>query len=284
MRSRSNCSKVRIGLASILLGLGVSTVSAQSIPIDGARVYRVVIGETNNHRTANGVAPLAISEPLMRAAQQYAEFQARTNTTGHTADGRSPGDRIALVGYKACGWAENVYEQWSSPALENPVKARDKALSFWKNSPAHDRNLRNPRMKHIGVGVAAWAHGARQYYKIVQVFGDDCAHAAVPAAPACAAGHESRLARAADRICVTSLSRAKVAYENRIAATRIQPGGGAYGPNTCRNGFVWREAFDGDLVCVEPYRRDEVRLENRGARADSAGSIDRIVAGSPVRF
>jgi hypothetical protein len=64
-------------------------------------------------------------------------------------------------------------------------------------------------------------------------------------------------------VCVTQKSAARVAEENRTRKTRLQPGGGAYGPNTCRLGFVWREAFPADLVCVTPKIRTLVAEENR---------------------
>ncbi|MEV7442384.1 hypothetical protein AB0O22_14660 [Streptomyces sp. NPDC091204] len=35
-----------------------------------------------------------------------------------------------------------------------------------------------------------------------------------------------------------------------------QPGGGAYGPDTCQPGYVWRDSFDGDSYCVTPATRD----------------------------
>lgn len=41
----------------------------------------------------------------------------------------------------------------------------------------------------------------------------------------------------------------------------------AYGPYTCAQGFVWREAFDGDTVCVGPDERDTARAENAQAAA-----------------
>ncbi|MGV3652093.1 MAG: hypothetical protein ACO1OK_11745, partial [Devosia sp.] len=55
--------------------------------------------------------------------------------------------------------------------------------------------------------------------------------------------------------------RQTVADENRAARSRIDPRG-AFGPNTCIPGFVWREAFGGDVVCVTPDRRETVRQEN----------------------
>jgi hypothetical protein len=40
-----------------------------------------------------------------------------------------------------------------------------------------------------------------------------------------------------------------------------------YGPDTCKQGFVWREAFDGDHACVEPEARDQAAADN----AEAAG-------------
>jgi hypothetical protein len=79
----------------------------------------------------------------------------------------------------------------------------------------------------------------------------------------CKPGYVFRKAGLSDRVCVAPQSAARVAQENRSAQERIQPGGGAYGPNTCRLGFVWREAFPADLVCVTPEIRALVAEENR---------------------
>jgi hypothetical protein len=43
------------------------------------------------------------------------------------------------------------------------------------------------------------------------------------------------------------------------------------GPNTCREGFVWRAAFPGDAVCVTPARQAAVQAENQQAAANRAG-------------
>jgi hypothetical protein len=50
-----------------------------------------------------------------------------------------------------------------------------------------------------------------------------------------------------------------VRVENASAGSRVDPNG-AYGPNTCLTGFVWREAFEGDVVAPEVRRL--VREEN----------------------
>ncbi|MFI8277962.1 hypothetical protein ACIGBH_24300 [Streptomyces sp. NPDC085929] len=41
-----------------------------------------------------------------------------------------------------------------------------------------------------------------------------------------------------------------------------QPGGGAYGPDTCKPGYVWRDSFDGDTYCVTPEVRQWVHNQN----------------------
>ncbi|WP_338254062.1 hypothetical protein [Dictyobacter halimunensis] len=41
---------------------------------------------------------------------------------------------------------------------------------------------------------------------------------------------------------------------------------GPYGPDTCISGYVWREAFTGDHVCVTPDRRTQVAFDNSQAR------------------
>jgi hypothetical protein len=47
-----------------------------------------------------------------------------------------------------------------------------------------------------------------------------------------------------------------------------------YGPDTCRDGFVWRDAIPGDHVCVTPDRRSTAASENAvaGARVDPLGA------------
>ena len=46
-----------------------------------------------------------------------------------------------------------------------------------------------------------------------------------------------------------------------------------YGPDTCKSGFVWRDAIPGDHVCVVPARRSAAANENAiaGSRVDPTG-------------
>jgi hypothetical protein len=41
----------------------------------------------------------------------------------------------------------------------------------------------------------------------------------------------------------------------------------AFAQETCRSGFVWREAFAGDRACVLPQTRAQAALDNGQAAA-----------------
>ncbi len=85
-----------------------------------------------------------------------------------------------------------------------------------------------------------------------------------PAAAGCKSGYVWRDAKDGDGVCVTPGERAEAKAQNANAANNRQVGGGAYGPNTCRMGYVWlwREAFAGDVVCVTPYERQKAKDQN----------------------
>ncbi|WP_286508693.1 hypothetical protein [Variovorax davisae] len=55
-------------------------------------------------------------------------------------------------------------------------------------------------------------------------------------------------------------------------ATEAQPAGCNYGPDTCAQGYVWREADGRDHVCVKPEIRAQTAAENRAAPTRVAGS------------
>lgn len=41
---------------------------------------------------------------------------------------------------------------------------------------------------------------------------------------------------------------------------------GAYGPHTCIQGYVWREAWAGDDVCVTGAQRTQAKADNAQVR------------------
>jgi hypothetical protein len=73
-------------------------------------------------------------------------------------------------------------------------------------------------------------------------------------------------------VCVTPRTRDQAAQDNSQDDARRQPGGGAYGPNTCRAPYVWREARSGDTVCVTVQTRSDTANDNTQAAARRVAS------------
>lgn len=98
----------------------------------------------------------------------------------------------------------------------------------------------------------------------------------------CASGYVWREAFSGDHVCVTPQARSQAKQDNHWADVRNAcPRGGttgnsrdcSYGPGTCIQGFVWREANPNDHVCVTIQVRDQTRNDNAqaGARRSPTG-------------
>lgn len=80
-----------------------------------------------------------------------------------------------------------------------------------------------------------------------------------PVVAACPAPMVPRRALPDDGVCVKLESRTRVVAENARAVLLWIPG--PYGPKTCANGYVWREATPVDFTCVTPDIRTLVHSE-----------------------
>ncbi len=89
-------------------------------------------------------------------------------------------------------------------------------------------------------------------------------------ADTCQPGFVWREAYSGDHVCVPVQTRSEAAQDNHWADIRNACPSGparncAYGPGTCTQGFVWREANPSDHVCVTPDVRDQARNDNAQA-------------------
>jgi hypothetical protein len=178
-----------VSLALIALGFAtgpaaVDDTRADQCAVDSGKICIWMWNQTNAYRQANGVPRLIIGPTIVPIAQEYAEFLARNNMSGHLADGRDPGQRVAAHGIKNCGVWENVYEYWTAPDIASWQTVAAEAMEVWKQSPGHWENLLRAQATQVGVGAAGWTHDGKNYYKIVQVFIDDCMPPGRPAAKA----------------------------------------------------------------------------------------------------
>ena len=168
MRVLGHAFAPMVGLAASFAAL---PASAQQFDIPPS-AKTAIIEETNAYRQGKGLPPLRENPSASEEAQAYAAYLARTARQGHSADGRSPFQRLRASGTKFCKFrGENWHESWTRPAPASPEAAAAAAMSFWKHSPGHERALRSASTE-IGVGVAGWRHGNRWYYQEIQVFID----------------------------------------------------------------------------------------------------------------
>jgi uncharacterized protein YkwD len=132
-----------------------------------AAVERIVNG-TNRFRQEHDRAKVTINEKLAKTAQQFADYMARTDRYGHQADGRTPAERIAANGYEYCLVLENIAMRYSSAGYATAALA-DGFVKGWIESPEHQKNMLDPDVTEIGVGLAMSGESGRYY--AVQLFG-----------------------------------------------------------------------------------------------------------------
>jgi uncharacterized protein YkwD len=149
-------------------GLGAQSLGDERDAVDVARVATIIIDETNAFRGENDVAPLERNDALAAAARTFAEYMARTGSYGHTADGKQPAERIAEQGYAYCGIAENIAYAYRSSGFRQQQLGQV-LVQGWIDSPPHRKNMLDPSLTEIGVGVAQSAETG--YYYAVQDFG-----------------------------------------------------------------------------------------------------------------
>lgn len=133
-----------------------------------APVVEGITQRTNEFRRENSLDPLKVSEKLQAAAAEFAQYMARTDTYGHTADGRRPAERAEAQGYEYCLIAENIAYQYRSTGFSDQELA-EAFVTGWKESPGHRENMLKEHATQIGVGVAR--SDKTGYYYGVQMFG-----------------------------------------------------------------------------------------------------------------
>jgi uncharacterized protein YkwD len=129
---------------------------------DLARVVRGILRRTNEFRRQHGRRELKRNADLTRAAQYFADYLARKDKFSHTADGDEPWERTEKFGYDYCIVAENIAYRYSSAGFSSRELARG-FMKGWKKSPGHRKNLLDPDVYEIGIGVARSSKNGRYY-------------------------------------------------------------------------------------------------------------------------
>jgi hypothetical protein len=117
---------------------------------------------TNQFRRQQGRGELHPNQVLARAAQDFAEYMARTDKFSYTADGKEPWQRVASFGSSYGIVAENIAWEFISAGFTTRGLA-NAFVEGWKKSPGHRKNMLDPDVDEIGVGVAKCDKTGRYY-------------------------------------------------------------------------------------------------------------------------
>lgn len=127
-----------------------------------------IIRETNEFREAEKCSKVAVNATLAKTALYFADFMARTNKYGHTADGNQPAGRAKEHGYDYCIVAENIAYEYNSAGFTTEALTKE-FFEGWKHSPPHRKNMLDADVIETGVAIARSEDTG--YYYAVQMFG-----------------------------------------------------------------------------------------------------------------
>ena len=141
-------------LSLLIVMLAMATpVMARTCDVPGnlAEARAELIRGINAQRAGKGMAALAASAQLGKAAQQHACDNAGRNTMSHTgSDGSNFGTRIKKAGYRYGKANENVGYGFRDPGA---------MVKGWMASDGHRRNILARGTRDIGVGMATGSDG-----------------------------------------------------------------------------------------------------------------------------
>ena len=108
----------------------------------------------NRRRRERGLPPLVRDRRIDAAARAHSRDMAERRFYAHESpDGTTPLQRMRRAGWPAnrTGGAENI--AWGAGGASTPAEI----VEGWMNSPGHRANILDPRLRTVGVGIAAGA-------------------------------------------------------------------------------------------------------------------------------
>lgn len=115
---------------------------------DADAMKQDIVDRTNALRKENGVAALRVNDKLMQAAQVRADEMAAHTAYSHTRPDGQKFNTITNCPYMA----ENIHRiaDWT---LSEQTLA-EQAVADWNASTTHHKNMLNPKLSEIGIGLA----------------------------------------------------------------------------------------------------------------------------------
>lgn len=120
----------------------------QPVQTDVAAAKQDIVDRTNALRRAKGIAALRVNDRLMQAAQVRADEMAAHTVYSHTRPNGGKFNTVTDCPYMA----ENIHRiaDW---VLSDQTLA-ERAVADWYASTVHHKNMVNPKLSEIGVGLA----------------------------------------------------------------------------------------------------------------------------------
>jgi uncharacterized protein YkwD len=108
---------------------------------------------TNQHRNWQKLPPLAASTALAAVARAHSRDMLERGFFDHrTPEGLGPRDRVTRQGLTFSIVAENIYS--TRDGTMDPAELASLIVSGWMKSEGHRRNILDPALTTLGVGVA----------------------------------------------------------------------------------------------------------------------------------
>jgi uncharacterized protein YkwD len=124
---------------------------------DLSEIEQKVLELVNAHRKEAKLTLLAVNPMLMKAARNHSANMAKQDVLEHELDGKGPGERVADLGYKSQGIAENCAAGQRTPA---------EVVEAWMNSDGHKANILGENYTEVGIGLAKTTDG-KAYWTLV---------------------------------------------------------------------------------------------------------------------
>ena len=120
----------------------------EPVQTDVAAAKQDIVDRTNALRREKGVAALCVNDRLMQAAQVRADEMAAHTVYSHTRPNGGKFNTVTDCPYMA----ENIprIADW---VLSDQTLA-ERAVADWSASTTHNKNMVNPKLSEIGVGLA----------------------------------------------------------------------------------------------------------------------------------
>jgi uncharacterized protein YkwD len=117
---------------------------------------RAVLSYTNDYRRVLHLPELAWSDQLAAAAEVHGEYMAEIDNAQH----EGPNGNLAFERAKAQGYDYRVLAENVASGQETPLDV----VMEWRNSPGHDKNLRNADITEMGAACVDRAGTRHQIF------------------------------------------------------------------------------------------------------------------------